>query len=110
MIEKIPAAIDEGYNKIGDTFVFLREDKPENVMMNGCPQLENPKFVTVANTSDKPIDIVRDIINTFYPKEALQTDIMADVPGILRDAVKLKFLREPLTDAQLKELIRTPPR
>jgi len=35
---------------------------------------------------------------------------MADMPGILRDAVKLKFLREPLSEAQLTELIRTPPR
>jgi hypothetical protein len=32
------------------------------------------------------------------------------MPGILRDAVKLKFLREPLSAAQLTELIRTPPR
>jgi NitT/TauT family transport system substrate-binding protein len=63
-----------------------------------------------AKRIDKPVDIVRDIIKTFYPKEALQTDTMADVPGIQRDAVKLKFLREPLSEAQLKELIRTPPR
>jgi NitT/TauT family transport system substrate-binding protein len=63
-----------------------------------------------AKKIDKPIDIVRDIIKTFYPKQALQTDTMDDVPGILRDAVKLKFLREPLTEAQLNELIRTPPR
>jgi hypothetical protein len=33
---------------------------------------------------------------------------MAGMPGILRDAVKLKFLRKPLTEAQLKDLIRTP--
>jgi NitT/TauT family transport system substrate-binding protein len=63
-----------------------------------------------AKKIDKPVDIVRDTLKTFYPKEALQTDSLADVPGILRDAVKLKFLREPLTEAQLKELIRTPPR
>jgi NitT/TauT family transport system substrate-binding protein len=63
-----------------------------------------------AKKIDRPVDIVRDTIKTFYPKEALQTDTMADVPGILRDAVKLKFLREPLSEAQLKELIRTPPR
>jgi len=44
MMEKIAAAMDEGYNHIGDTFVFLHEDKPENVMMNGRLQSENPKF------------------------------------------------------------------
>ena len=37
-------------------------------------------------------DIVRDTIREFYPKEALQTERMADMPGILRDAVKLKYL------------------
>ena len=63
-----------------------------------------------AKKIDKSADLVRDTIKTFYPKEALQTDKMADMPGILRDAVKLKFLREPLAEAQLKELIRTPPR
>ena len=63
-----------------------------------------------ARKIDKPADLVRDTIKTFYPKEALQTDSMADMPGILRDAVKLKFLREPLSEAQLKELIRTPAR
>ena len=44
MMEKITAAIDEGYNHIGDTFIFLHEDKLENVMMNGRLQSENQKF------------------------------------------------------------------
>ena len=44
MMEKITAAIEEGYNHIGDTFIFLREDKLENVMLNGRLQSENPKF------------------------------------------------------------------
>ena len=44
MMEKITGAIDEGYNHIGDTFIFLHEDKLENVMMNGRLQSENPKF------------------------------------------------------------------
>jgi hypothetical protein len=48
MMEKITAAIDEGYNHIGDTFIFLHEDKLENVMMNGRFQSENPKFVHLA--------------------------------------------------------------
>jgi hypothetical protein len=38
------AAIEEGYNKIGDTFVFLREDKLENVMVNGRTAADNPKY------------------------------------------------------------------
>jgi NitT/TauT family transport system substrate-binding protein len=71
----------------------------------------DPKAIDLyAKKIDKPAELVRDTIKTFYPKEVLQTDKMADMPGILRDAVKLKFLREPLSDAQLTELIRTPPR
>jgi NitT/TauT family transport system substrate-binding protein len=71
----------------------------------------DPKAVELyAKKIDRPVELVRDTIKEFYPKEALQSDRMADLPGIQRDAVKLKFLREPLTEAQLKELIRTPPR
>jgi len=71
----------------------------------------DPKAVELyANKIGKPTEFVRDTIKAFYPKEVLQTDKMADMPGILRDAVKLKFLREPLTETQLTELIRTPPR
>ena len=47
MMEKITAAIDEGYNHIGDTFVFLHEDKLDNVMLNGRLQSENPKFAAL---------------------------------------------------------------
>jgi NitT/TauT family transport system substrate-binding protein len=71
----------------------------------------DPKAVELyAKKLDRPVELIRDMIKEFYPKDVLQTDRMADMPGILRDAVKLKFLREPLTEAQLKELIRTPPR
>ena len=71
----------------------------------------DPKAVELyAKKLDRPVALIRDTIKEFYPKEALQSDKMADLPGIQRDAVKLKFLREPLTEAQLKELIRTPPK
>jgi NitT/TauT family transport system substrate-binding protein len=71
----------------------------------------DPKAIELyAKRIDKPVDLIRDTIKAFYPKEALQTDKMDDMAGIQRDAVKLKFLREPLTEAQLKELVRTPSR
>jgi len=44
MMEKITAAIEEGYQNIGDTFVFLVEDRPDNVMVNGRLATENPKY------------------------------------------------------------------
>jgi NitT/TauT family transport system substrate-binding protein len=71
----------------------------------------DPKAIELyAKKIDKPIELVKQTVAQFYPKEVLQTDQMADMPGILRDAVKLKYLREPLTPAQVTELVRTPPR
>ena len=44
MVEKITGAIDEAY-EIGDTLIFIHEDVPENVGMNGTLQSENPKLL-----------------------------------------------------------------
>ena len=44
MLEKITTAIDEAY-QIGDTLIFLHEDPPENVSLNGSLQSENPKML-----------------------------------------------------------------
>jgi NitT/TauT family transport system substrate-binding protein len=62
-----------------------------------------------ANKIDKPLALIHDTVAEFYPKAALQTAAMSDMPGIVRDAIKLKYLRAPLSDAQLKELVRIPP-
>jgi len=53
---------------------------------------------------------VRRSIAKIYPKAALQTDEMKDIDGIQRDAVKLKFLDQPLTREQLAEFLQIPPR
>lgn len=55
-------------------------------------------------------DLIKESIKQFHPKEALQTDKMADLDGALRDAVKLKFLDHPLSKEQLAELLQIPPR
>jgi hypothetical protein len=55
------------------------------------------------------VDLLKDSIAKFHPKEALQTDHFADLDGAVRDAVKLKFIQKPLTKAELDELIQTPP-
>jgi NitT/TauT family transport system substrate-binding protein len=71
----------------------------------------DPKALELyAKKIDKPLELVKQTVAQFYPKEVLQTDKMADMPGILRDAVKLKFLREQLTPPQLTEFVQTPPR
>jgi NitT/TauT family transport system substrate-binding protein len=59
---------------------------------------------------NRPVDMLKESMSKFQPKEALQTDKMADLDGAIRDAVALKFLETPLTKEQLAELIQIPPR
>jgi NitT/TauT family transport system substrate-binding protein len=54
--------------------------------------------------------LVKESIAKYHTKEAMQTDAIKDIEGIMRDAVKLKFLEKPLTQAQLAEFIQIPPR
>jgi NitT/TauT family transport system substrate-binding protein len=71
----------------------------------------DPKAVEMYSQKMKlPVDLLKDSMEKFQPKEALQTDKMADLDGIVRDAVKLKFLEKPLTKEQLAELLQIPPR
>jgi NitT/TauT family transport system substrate-binding protein len=71
----------------------------------------DPKAVDMYSAKMKlPVDLLKDSMAKFHPKEALQTDKMADLDGAVRDAVKLKFLDKPLTKEQLTELIQIPPR
>jgi NitT/TauT family transport system substrate-binding protein len=71
----------------------------------------DPKAVEMYSQKMKlPIDLLKESMAKFQPKEALQTDKMADLDGIVRDAVKLKFIEKPLTKEQLAELLQIPPR
>ena len=57
-----------------------------------------------------PIDLVQQSAKDFQPKPTMQTDEMKDMDGIIRDAIKLKFLDKPLTKEQIAEFIQIPPR
>jgi NitT/TauT family transport system substrate-binding protein len=71
----------------------------------------DPKAVEMYSAKMKlPIPLLKESMAKFQPKEALQTDKLADLDGIVRDAVKLKFLDKPLTKEQLTELIQIPSR
>ena len=58
----------------------------------------------------RPVDLLKESMDKFQPKETLQTDEFKDLDGAVRDAVILKFLDKPLTKEQLAELIQIPPR
>lgn len=71
----------------------------------------DPKAVEMYSVKMKlPVDMLKESMAKFQPKETLQSDKFADLDGAVRDAVKLKFLDKPLTKEQLTELMQIPPR
>lgn len=71
----------------------------------------DPKAVEMYSKKiNQPVEILKESMAKFQPRETIQSDTFADVDGAVRDAVKLKFLDKPLTKEQLSELIVTPPR
>ena len=58
----------------------------------------DPKAVEMYSVKiNRPVDLLKDPMARFHPKEAMQTDKFADLDGAIDDAVKLKFLEKPLT-------------
>ncbi len=57
--------------------------------------------------SGLPDSIVQRVVK-LIPKEALQTDQIKDLDGLMADAVAQKFLSAPLTPDQVKELVQIP--
>jgi NitT/TauT family transport system substrate-binding protein len=70
----------------------------------------DPKAVEMYSKKiNRPVDMLKESMAKFQPKPALQTEKMADLDGAVRDAVKLKFLDQPLTKEQLAEFLQIPP-
>ena len=63
-----------------------------------------------AKKTDTAPEIIRQSIADFQPKATMQSDELKDLDGIMRDAVKLKFLEKPLTPEQLKVFVQIPPK
>jgi NitT/TauT family transport system substrate-binding protein len=57
--------------------------------------------------SGLPATIVQRVIK-LIPKEALQTEQIKDLDGVMADAVAQKFIAAPLTPDQIKELVQIP--
>ena len=71
----------------------------------------DPKAVEMYSEKVKlPVDLLKQSMNDFQPKETIQIDEFKDLDGAVRDAVSLKFLDKPLTKEQLTELLQIPPR
>jgi NitT/TauT family transport system substrate-binding protein len=59
---------------------------------------------------NQPVELLKESMDKFQPKETMQTDNFAELDGAIADAVKLKFLERPLTKEQISELLQIPPR
>ena len=71
----------------------------------------DPKAVEMYSQKiHRPVDLLKESMDKFQPKETLQTDEFKDLDGAVRDAVILKFLDKPLTKEQLAELVQISPR
>jgi len=57
-----------------------------------------------------PQELIRESIAKYHTLTAMQTDEMKDLDGIVRDAVKLKYIDKPLTREQLADFIQIPGR
>jgi NitT/TauT family transport system substrate-binding protein len=71
----------------------------------------DPKAVEMYSVKIKrPIELLKESMEKFQPKETMQTDEFKDLDGAIADAVKLKFLEKPLTKEQIAEMLQIPPR
>jgi NitT/TauT family transport system substrate-binding protein len=69
----------------------------------------DPKAVEMYSKKlNQPVELLKESMDKFQPKETLQTDKFADLDGAIADAVKLKFLEQPLTKEQVTELLQIP--
>ena len=53
---------------------------------------------------------LRRVRDDYFPKSLVDPDAIKGVDGLMKEAVNLKFISEPLTQKQLDELIQIPPR
>jgi NitT/TauT family transport system substrate-binding protein len=60
--------------------------------------------------SGTPERLTRKVMGEFYTKDMLDPYRISGMQALMDDAVAFKFLKQRLTDAQLKELIRVPQR
>src|SRR5712691_4058846 len=55
------------------------------------------------------LEIARQVRDRFFPKSLLVPDKVTGLDALMADGVAFKYIPEPLTSAQLNELIRVPP-
>ena len=56
-----------------------------------------------------PDQMARRVRDDFFPKSLLDPDEIKGIDSLMKDAVELKFIAEPLTKEQLAQLIQLQP-
>jgi len=72
----------------------------------GVPQI--PFCATYPIVKDP--ELAKRVRDEFFPKSLVDPDAIKGVDSVMKEAVNLKFISEPLTQKQLDELIQIPPR
>ena len=57
-----------------------------------------------------PIDLSRRTRDIFFPKSAIDPDKIVGLDLVMPDAVAMKFITAPLSQAQIEDLVQIPPR
>jgi NitT/TauT family transport system substrate-binding protein len=96
-LEKRKDAIDRFMQAYRETIDYMYSDNPQVLK-------DYAAFVQVSEPMAKR---VRD---EFFPKSLVDPDAIKGVDSVMKEAVNLKFISEPLTQKQLDELIQIPPR
>ena len=90
-------AIDRFMDGYRETIDYMYSDNPQVFK-------DYAEFVKV------PEAMARRVRDDYFPKSLVDPDAIKGLDGLMKEAVNLKFISEPLTQKQLDELISIPPR
>jgi NitT/TauT family transport system substrate-binding protein len=96
-LEKKTDAIARFMDAYRETIDYMYSDNPQVLK-------DYAEFVKV------PEPMARRVRDEFFPKGLVNPDEIKGLDILVKEAVNLKFISEPLTQKQLAELIRIPPR
>ena len=57
-----------------------------------------------------PVETAKRTRDVFFPRPSIEPDTIVGLNIVMPDAVEMKFITAPLTDAQVKEMIQIPPK
>jgi NitT/TauT family transport system substrate-binding protein len=96
-LEKRKDAITRFMDAYRETIDYMYSDNPQVLK-------DYAAFVQV------PEAVAKQVRDGYFPKSLVDPDEIKGIDGLMKEAVNLKFISEPLTQKQLDELIQIPPR